>query len=206
MRNYIQTFWKLIEVTADDGVNPPLTLFLKPFGGTKAAVAVSEAAGKQNIIDSFPGYTITFANRLETFPAWFLFDKENVVKMMTAISDFFFDQCLLDPLANFAPIEPSKQLLGATLTESPRKKGWTDSDGNKRAPTPSDKGVKGVGGDFSGVQGLIDVLNVLPAYAESLRRQGRKRDAGIVLDVYNRIIAGTLSIPDGLQILRDNNL
>jgi len=139
MRNYVQTFWKVITATLDDGMNPPSSFDFKPFGGTLDELHASEATLKQNVIDTSPGFTVTFATRIEDFPAWFLFDKENISKMMNVIRDFFFDQCIMDPLSSYAPISPDNQLLRVQLEKTPRQDGWTDSSGNKRTGEKSQK-------------------------------------------------------------------
>jgi hypothetical protein len=90
--------------------------------------------------------------------------------------------------------------VGPISTENPRnKKDWPSNDGPRNVGKVSRR-------DFSGVKGLFDFLVAMPAYAEILRKEGRLRDAGIVLEVYRQIIDGRQSITDGLAILRQNGL
>jgi len=55
--------------------------------------------------------------------------------------------------------------------------------------------------DFSGAQGLLDALAALPALAAQLTKQGRLRDANIVLGEYNLVIAGKISITEAFDKL-----
>jgi hypothetical protein len=86
--------------------------------------------------------------------------------------------------------------IGLGVDESPRTK-W-----NRATPGP----VHRKPADFSGAAGLIEFLNNLPAFAEILKREGRVRDAGIVLFAYRQTIAGKMSITEMLQYLRDNRI
>lgn len=61
-------------------------------------------------------------------------------------------------------------------------------------------------GDFSGAAGLLAAANGLLAYADALRKAGRKRDAGIVQFAYDQIFSGQWSITEAFDFLRRNNL
>jgi hypothetical protein len=140
----------------------------------------------QSFFDSFAGSSPGGGTLTAPMPVWWRWNK----KFMTGWLNSAFVQNL-DP-------------AGGAYIESPRKFG-INSAAEKRVSVPrGDFTAKK--SDFSGAGGLITFVNSLPAYAAILKREGRARDAGIVLFVYNQIISQQLSITDGLKILRDNNL
>lgn len=60
--------------------------------------------------------------------------------------------------------------------------------------------------DFSGAGALLEDLAALPALAAQLVRQGRFRDAGIVLFQYREVIAGRISITAAIDFLSKSGL
>jgi hypothetical protein len=144
-------------------------------------------------------YSNEFPN--EPQQVFICFDKETVLRMMQNVdrSGTSVPVYLWDAIT----VAPEQQII-RNVTKTPRYHGWTDSAGVVRKPPPSDLKLKR--GDFSGVPGLFTFLQNLPAYAQILKREGRLRDAGIVLELYNQVIDGRQSLTDALAILRQNGL
>jgi hypothetical protein len=140
----------------------------------------------QAFVDSFAGSSPGGGTLTAPAPVWWRWSK----KFMSGWLNNAFVQNL-DP-------------GGGAYLESPRKFG-INSAVEKTVSVPAG-GFTAKKSDFSGAAGLLTFVNNLPAYAEVLRREGRTRDAGIVLFVYRQIITLAISVTDGLQILRDNNL
>jgi hypothetical protein len=131
----------------------------------------------------------------KTAPIWFRLDK-----------NLFLQYVRSSGLTNLGTATNPVILNGKQMVyfESPRRFGVNSFEEKSARTLPGDTAASR--SDFSGAAGLLTFVNRLPAYAELLRREGRVRDAGIVLFIYNSIIAGTLSITDGLAQLRANHL
>jgi hypothetical protein len=91
------------------------------------------------------------------------------------------------------------------VQNTPRR-GWTDTAGTPRAPTPSDK-VSNPNletTDFSGVPGLLDALAALPEFAAQLTRMGKLREAGIVMYAYSQVMKGVWTITEAFAYINAN--
>lgn len=147
-----------------------------------------------------PGNDVEFTYPTDPITAYVLYDKPSVLQTLNWQGNglYFYALSVNVPLA-----DQNMPMLVNPKT-SPRYTGWKDSAGEVHNAPPSDK--KGARSDFSGAGGLITFLHNLPAYALLLKSEGRTREAGIVTFVYNQILAGAISITEGLKILRDNFL
>ncbi len=198
MRNYFKTRamqWRAF--IFDDLHNPAGDFPVYGIGQNDVELKQQVDIKNNAIATSLPAnWTAEFTYDRSAFDLFFLLDKDAFMVIAHAFDENFVS----DAVANQPPFYP----VLVNPKTSPRYTGWKDPDGVTRKAAPSDK--KGARGDFSGAQGLIDFVNNLPAYAAILKREGRLRDSGIVLEVYNEIIAQKISVTEGLAILRQNGL
>jgi hypothetical protein len=200
MRNTLLFFGLKWHFKFDDGVNPPIEFDVAVFGETEEDLVSVVESTNAATTGGDPNYVITYPN--PAIKAYFCFDKANVAKMIKVIPQFFYDECCFNPFTN-AIIAPDQQLLRVQVNESPRNTGWTDSDGVKRAAAPTDKGKTST---FAGAGGLIDAFLALEAYAQSLKDEGRIRDAGIVQSAIDEVLAQEWSITEAFDFLRNAGL
>lgn len=128
------------------------------------------------------------------FPIWFRLNKDialgyinnaNITNIGTATSPVLDGQ--------------GKQMIW--LSESPRRFGVNSVEEKKEASPASAKT-----GSTAGAGTLLTVLDLLLQLVDTLKAEGRLRDAGIVQYAYDRVIDGTFSITQALDYLRANNL
>jgi len=147
-------------------------------------------------LSSLPAnWTIEPFYPLDPMSMYFLLDKDSFLVTLQA----FAPQFVSDAVANQPPAYP--MLVNPKVT--PRKTGWTDPAGVRRAPPPSEARKKG---DFSGAAGLIEALTGLLKLASDLNAMKEFRKASIVLYAYNQVIKQVWSITQAIQYLIDNRI
>jgi hypothetical protein len=213
MRDYFQVFampW--VAQIGEIGMGGYYT-GLYVFGQSAEEVSTRVAATNEIIVGLNPATTVYFSYPIDLQKVYIPLDKSNLMQALrhdlaTAI---YFNSVgafnsVGDDYPTYALTNPETACFRVSVNpkQSLRYTGWKDSAGVSRKPAPTDK--KGAKGDFGGAGGLLAFVHSLPAYALLLRREGRARDAGIVQEVYNEIIAGKISVTDGLSILRQNGL
>ena len=203
MRNYIFTVFQRIEAHADDGGGNTFDTIVYAAGGDVAGLNENANEAKFNLESGFPGYTFTY-NPGPPVTAYWLFDKSNVVKFAQFLSSYFYPVCIeVKGPPELGIFHPISDPLAPDL--KPRK-GWTDDIGVKRKPPPSEKKTTLEEADFSGAPGLLEALAALPEFAAQLTKQGKLRQAGIVMYAYAQVIRHTWSITEAFAYLRDNRI
>jgi hypothetical protein len=109
---------------------------------------------------------------------------------------------LLDAITNTPPLFP----ILANPKKSPRSTGWTDPNGVKRTPPPSEKKEPPSDGDFSGAQGLLDAISALPTLAAKLTQAGELRQAGIVIYAYEQVVRQNWTVTQAFDYLLKNRI
>jgi hypothetical protein len=144
------------------------------------------------------GWTITPIYQNAAMTVYILMDKDALMVILQAFAPSFVS----DAVANQPPFFP----MLVNPKETPRKTGWTDPAGVKRSPPPSEKKLTLEEADFSGVPGLLEAIAALPELAAQLTKQGKLRDAGIVLYAYNQVINNNWTITEAIDYLDKNGI
>jgi hypothetical protein len=151
MRNYFFTrgLWWTVEYFDDMHVSQG-TVQLQAIGEDDDDLVSEKDTANENFKNSLPPTWTTEP----TYPAdpitiYFTLDKSSFM----VIAKQFAGQFVLDAYFNHPPLFS----VLANPEKSPRYTGWTDSDGVKRQPAPTDKTSKGSGGDI----GLLQTLEIM---------------------------------------------
>lgn len=132
MRNYVQFFWA--KITYDVDVNPPNPVItLKTFCMDVSQVALDTFV-QETIAGLETDARVQNVRTQNNGPLYFLMDKTNLALMLASAGNTAMQ--LIDqgtyPSFVYNPSDPKKP--------TPRK-GWTDIDGVKRPPPPSERGT-----------------------------------------------------------------
>jgi hypothetical protein len=150
-----------------------------------------------SIITAFDPTPVTFTYPNEAVTVYWTLDKQNFMRFLRFQTGI--DAIRVDALVNNPPLWASLRAPAKT----PRKTGWTDRDGVKRKPPPSEDGKES---DFSGAEGLVEALNGLLRLAADFTAMKEVRKSEIVLYAYNQVIKGTWAITQAIQYLIDNRI
>jgi hypothetical protein len=181
MRDYIQQFY-----TQD---SMPVFQFV-----TSTFYFFNTAAECDSYVASYAGSSPGGGTLTPTAPIWFRMDKKIINSWLNSMG-----------VQNLGPAVVAGDEKQIVFTESPRKFG-VNSYQEKRVPVSNAQIGVAKKSDFSGAQGLITFLNNLPMLAAQLKKDGKVREAGIVLFAYNQVISDKWSITTMLQYLRDNRI
>jgi hypothetical protein len=188
----------------DDGIGGTLDIPCTAAGSTDQKLYdlyQAQAAFLEESNDPTHIYTWTqeFPNPIAT--VYWQFDATNVAIFSNYFADLFYLIAVI--LGNIPQCGIMKAKLGTDY--SPRR-GWTDDLGKKRKPPPSDKGLTLKTADFSGVPGLLQALASLPDLAAQLTKQGKLREANIVLYAYNQVVNQNWTITEAFDYLDKNGI
>jgi len=141
----------------------------------------------------------TVETKGEAQNVYFLFDKANVVSMFKTAPTFFWNFSVQWQGNIEAPMLES--LLAPA--ETPRKTGWKDSSGVKRAPPPSEIAGYDL---FKTLYVSLDVVSPLVNLIAALRKAGRERDANIVQYQLGLLLTQKTTYTDLIAVLEKNGI
>lgn len=180
----------------DDTHAPQGSFQIYALGGDDNDLLAEVKKAEDSVISGLPALWTAEFLWTDASTVYWLLDKDNFIFIWKTLVSFFGPHIFLDNPQIFSVLINPKQ--------SPRYTGWKDLDGVARMAPPSDK--HGAKGNFSGAGTLVQAFLLLPAYADQLRKDGRVRDAGIVMYAYNQVLSRAWSITKALDYLRANNL
>jgi hypothetical protein len=172
-------------------------------GGAAAAMYFADTVENAQVaLDGFnqPPFDAPPYHLQPVFPIYFQLNKANMADIVNAASSLWFVGPDLFKDTNYY-----------LLSDSPRDT-WDSSNpnfhdlGDESSSGFKSKLGQGTKPSLSGAGTLLAVLNALPAFAAQLKKNGRVRDAGIVMYAYNQVISGVWSITTALIYLDDNRI
>lgn len=193
-RNYVLAW--AIKFHVGDPAFPGLDTDLAAWGTSRDDLMNQANIVLNDFITANPGFNWVATYPTDPIKQYILLDKQTVVRGILGNAN----QALFNYISNVGV--PQNQQIIQMLNETPRYKGWTDQAGEKHAAPPADK--KGFKQDFAGASGLFSAFQNLPLLAEKLRKEGRVRDAGIVLYAYNQVVAGLWTITHAIAYISEN--
>jgi len=199
VRNYVLTKAIVYHAHGDDG-----------FGATideDFSFLAESLSDLQGIIDdtnstleaAFPAFSFTYEYR-PFMDLYVCLDKENIVKILQLQNVSSIAGSLYGVAAGIQAATPPFDFK--VQTTSPRYTGWTNLQGERHNPPPSDR--KGVKFNFGGAANLLANFLKLPEVIASLKKQGRLRDAGIVQFAYDEVLRGKMSITEAFAYIDKN--
>ena len=199
MRNYVQIFAGTVSYNFIVGPVPPDFISSSIQGSLIELDSDLEAIAAQ-ISNPFE------VTGIDKRPCYVLLDKYNLLAQLRPYFSSFLNNPANGGLAWF---DTQIGLIFNGPANTPRKRGFTDAEGKKRKPPPSER----PGGPlltpaeaFQSIYVDIDVVTPLLDLVKSLLKAGRKRDAGIVQYQIGELIAGRTTFVKLVKVLEDNNI